>query len=240
MNVKPREVESGFVLRWLGKSLSIIIRNPIGWFFLISILILSSFLPINLFFKSLVGMFLMIMGIELCILSDNKTLNLKSIYEMIKSSVDGFIFQVYFKIFFLFAIFAVFGMVEYFVPETKDNGFWSSVYWVYGLGLIALMGVGFQIFTHLFSRFFSSKNKREVSYFCKLGSKTNQNVELFFEIFVVVNILIVGYFFPILVLMMFPITCAFVYVGFKEIFLIDDTGSFKKQTKRQISPFEIN
>ena len=240
MHINPREVEEGFLLRWLSQSLVLIIKNPLVWIFLITLLVGASLLPINNFFKALMGMYFLLLGIELSIVSDVKKIDFKTFINMFLKSSQGFLFQVYFKLIFFIIMFLMFSGVEFFYKENKSDNILNNIYWIYGFGLIALIGVGFQIFTHLFSRFFSSTDKRFVNYNCRVASKINNKVELFFEIFVIVNITIVGYFFPILVFMLYPLTCSFVYIAFKEIFFAGNKNNIQEQLKKDINRCEIS
>ena len=100
VEVEPEIVKSGFVFRWLMQSLELIIRTPLIWIFLIFSLSLSSLLPINIFFKSFVGLWFFLFGIELLAYSDEKKMSVVGIIRILINSVDGFLLQIYFKLIF--------------------------------------------------------------------------------------------------------------------------------------------
>ena len=198
MHLDLSEVEDGFVKRWLEKSLMIIMKNPLAWIFLMCMLAMSSLININVFLKSFIGLWFMLMGIELAISSELNQKSYKTFLNIIKKASEGLFIQVYFKLIFYSLMFVVFAVIKNTgdFQNANNEHFWlSDMYWLYGLGLISLSGIGFQIYTHLYSRFFDSVDKRVVNYNCKLAAKVNYKVELFFTAFIIVNISIVSAFF---------------------------------------------
>jgi hypothetical protein len=242
MHLELNEVEDGFIKRWLEQSLVIIMKNPLAWIFLMSILGLSSSIKVNVFIKSFIGLWFMLMGIELTISSELKQNSLKAFISIIKKASEGLFIQIYFKIIFYTLMFVAFAIIKNTgdFQNINQEHFWlSDVYWVYGLGLISLSGIGFQIYTHLYSRFFDSFDKRVVNYNCKLAAKLNYKVEMFFTIFVVMNIAIVSVFFPLLVIMLYPIACTLIYVSFKEIFLNKESNKIRSSLVKEIDSIKL-
>ena len=240
MHQELNEVENGFIQRWIEQSLNIIIKNPLAWIFLMCMLTLSSLISINVFFKSFIGLWFMLVGIELAINSDLKKKTFKSYIDIIKKASEGLLMQIYFKMIFYTLMFVLFVAVKYTdeLQSTTHDHFWiSDVYWLYCLGLVSLAGIGFQIYTHLYSRFFNVADKRVVNYNCKLAAKLNYKVDIFFTIFIVSNIAIISIFFPLLVVMLYPIACSLIYVSFKEIFLNKSNNKINNQLSKEIQTF---
>ncbi len=238
MQINIREVEEGFLSRWLSQSVGLIMKNPIVWIIFIYTLGCGALLPLNMFFKSLLGLWFLLLGIELAIVSDKEKLNVSNCVGIIKNATEGLLMQIYLRIFFFSLIFLVFILISHYFP-VGETAFINDMFWLYMVGFLSLMGFGFQIFTHLFSRFFIGLNKREINYNCRFASKVNYKVEVFFEIFMVLNVAIISYFFPLLVIMIYPITCAFVYVAFREIFVVEDIRIINGELKSKVSGCEI-
>ncbi len=234
------EVENGFIQRWIEQSLEIIIKNPLAWIFLMCMLTISSLIDINIFFKSFIGLWFMLVGIELSIHSELKKKTFRSYIDIIKKASEGLLMQIYFKMIFYTLMFTLFILVKYTgeLQNVNNEHYWvSDVYWLYCLGLVSLAGIGFQIYTHLYSRFFNISDKRVVNYNCKLAAKLNYKVDIFLTIFIVFNIAIVSMFFPLLVIMLYPIACSLVYVSFKEIFLEQSNKKINSPLSKQIRTF---
>lgn len=243
MYLELKEVDDGFIRRWLEQSLDIIMRNPLAWIFLMCMLGISSMIDINVFLKSFIGLWFMLIGLELSIASDLKQKSFKSFINILKKASQGILIQVYFKMIFYSLMFILFIIVKYTGDFQNANAehFWlADVYWLYCLGLISLAGIGFQVYTHLYSRFFDSLDKRAVNYNCKLAAKINYKVDIFLTIFLVLNIAIIGMFFPILIVMLYPITCCLIYVSFKEIFLQKTHNRISSSLGKEIKTFETN
>jgi hypothetical protein len=243
MYLELNEVDDGFIRRWLEQSLDIIMRNPLAWIFLMCVLGVSSIININVFLKSFIGLWFMLAGLELSIASDLKQKSFKSFINILKKASEGMLIQVYFKMIFYTLMFALFIIVKYtgdFQNANEDHFWLTDVYWLYGLGLISLAGIGFQVYTHLYSRFFDSLDKRTVNYNCKLAAKINYKVDISLTIFIVFNITIVGMFFPLLIIMLYPITCCLIYVSFKEIFLKKSHSRIPSALGKEIKTFETN
>jgi hypothetical protein len=238
MQINIREVEDGFISRWLSQSLVLIMKNPVIWIVFIYTLGCGALLPLNMFFKSLLGLWFLLLGLELAIVSDKKKLSIHNCVGIIKNATEGLLMQIYLRIFFFSLIFLVFILISNYFQKNETN-FINDMFWLYVFGFLSLMGFGFQIFTHLFSRFFMGLSKRDVNYNCRFASKVNYKIEVFFEIFMVINIAIISYFFPLLVIMLYPITCSFVYVAFREIFVVDDIKIINGDLKSKVGSCEI-
>lgn len=243
MYLEINEVDDGFIQRWLEQSLDIIMRNPLAWIFLMCMLGLSSMIDINVFLKSFIGLWFMLVGLELSIASDLKQRNFKSFINIVKKASEGMLIQVYFKMIFYSLMFILFIVVKYtsdFQNINKEHFWLTDIYWIYCLGLISLTGIGFQVYTHLYSRFFDDLNKRNVNYNCKLAAKINYKVDISLTIFIVLNISLVGIFFPILIIILYPIACSLIYVSFKDIFLNKLTNKTHSNLVKKIKKFETN
>lgn len=243
MNIDLNEVEDGFIQRWFEQALVLIMKNSLAWIFLMSMLGISSLIEINVFYKSFIGLFFMLLGIELSIASELKQSIFKTIATIIKKSFEGLFLQIYFKVIFYTLMFLVFVFVSKntgnLQNQSHEHSWLTDVYWVYGLGLISLSGIGFQIYTHLYSRFFESVDKRLVNYNCKLAAKINYKVEIFFTVFIVSNVTIVSMFFPLLVIMLYPIACTLIYVSFKEIFLNKNRNKIRSSLVKEMDSVKL-
>ncbi|NCQ51616.1 hypothetical protein GW796_06925 [archaeon] len=243
VEVEPEIVKSGFVFRWLMQSLELIIRTPLIWIFLIFSLSLSSLLPINIFFKSFVGLWFFLFGIELLAYSDEKKMSVVGIIRILINSVDGFLLQIYFKLIFYCFAFILFSILSiYVIPKLNviKVNLVSDVFWMYALGFMSISGFGFQMFTHLFSKTFNSINKRSVVYNCRLAYKINGGSSFLFIVGVLIGFFLISVYFPILVLMLYPITCSILYISFREIFLGKNMNGIQVEGKEKINSFRLN
>jgi hypothetical protein len=243
MYLDLKEVDDGFMKRWLEQSLDIIMRNPLVWIFLMSMLALSSIININVFLKSFIGLWFMLVGLEVSIASDLKQKSFKSFMSILRKASEGILMQIYFKAIFYTLMFFLFIIVNYTIDFQNSNKehFWiTDVYWLYCLGLISLAGIGFQVYTHLYSRFFDILDKRTVNYNCKLAAKINYKVDIFLTIFIVFNIAIIGMICPLLIVILYPISCSLIYVSFKEIFLNKSYNKINSDLNEKIKTFETN
>ena len=67
--------------------------------------------------------------------------------------------------------------------------------------------------------------------FCRYGC-----VVLFFNVYILVNLIIVSTILPILILVLAPLTLGFIYLSFREIFLGKDNNEEIKEEVKETSP----
>ena len=71
---------------------------------------------------------------------------------------------------------------------------------------------------------------------CLKAMRLNVNVVLFFNVYILVNFIIVSYILPILILVLAPLTLGFIYLSFREIFLGKDNNEEIKEEVKETSP----
>ncbi len=130
MQINIREVEDGFISRWLSQSLVLIMKNPVIWIVFIYTLGCGALLPLNMFFKSLLGLWFLLLGLELAIVSDKKKLSIHNCVGIIKNATEGLLMQIYLRIFFFSLIFLVFILISNYFQKNETN-FINDMFWLY-------------------------------------------------------------------------------------------------------------
>lgn len=221
MHIQPQKVEKGFIKRWAKQSLSLILRNPIIWTMIILTMWWVSLLGINSIFKLLLGLWFVLLGLEICCTTDYQKMNLNNIIQAISQASKGWLLQINFKMIFFSFIVVLFLIIDAtHKPDPKlVKPFLYDTFWIYGFGMLAISGFGLQILSHPFSQAFDVADRKIVFSQCLKAAQINKEVELFFEIAIIINILVVSLLLPALVIALMPFSCAMIYVAFREIFL---------------------
>ena len=119
--------------------------------------------------------------------------------------------------------------------EVNINFLFYKSFLFFFLGII-VFGPSSNLYFHYFRKFFNTDDKDIILQSCLKAMSLNVNVVLFFNVYILVNFIIVSYILPILILVLAPLTLGFIYLSFREIFLGKDNNEEIKEEVKETSP----
>lgn len=238
----PQKVKDGFILRWSKQSLELIVRNPIVWIIYLTSLFFISMIEAPIYIRFMFAAFFVIIGFNIMALSDSKHFTISNFFLELKNSVFDFYIDVSLKrISYFVTVILLIALHVYFPEKPKTstevniNFLFYKSFLFFFLGVIAF-GPSSNLYFHYFRKFFNTDDKDIISQSCLKAMSLNVNVVLFFNVYILVNFIIVSYILPILILVLAPLTLGFIYLSFREIFLGKDNNEEIKEEVKETSP----
>ncbi len=238
----PQTVKDGFILRWSKQSLELIVRNPIVWIIYLTSLFFISMIESPIYIRFMFAAFFVIIGFNIMALSDSKHFTISNFFLELKNSVFDFYIDVSLKIISYFVTVILLIALHIYFPEkpkiSEDvniNFLFYKSFLFFFLGVIAF-GPSSNLYFHYFRKFFNTDDKEIILQSCLKAMILNVNVVLFFNVYILVNLIIVSTIFPILILVLAPLTLGFIYLSFREIFLGKDNNEEIKEEVKETSP----
>ena len=238
----PQKVKDGFILRWSKQSLELIVRNPIVWIIYLTSLFFISMIEAPIYIIFMFAVFFVIIGFNIMALSDSKHFTISNFFLELKNSVFDFYIDVSLKRISYFVTVILLIAIHLYFPEKPKTStevninflFYKSFLFFF-LGVIAF-GPSSNLYFHYFRKFFNTDDKDIILQSCLKAMRLNVNVVLFFNVYILVNLIIVSTIFPILILVLAPLTLGFIYLSFREIFLGKDNNEEIKEEVKETSP----
>ena len=238
----PQKVKDGFILRWSKQSLELIVRNPIVWIIYLTSLFFISMIESPIYIIFMFAVFFVIIGFNIMALSDSKHFTISNFFLELKNSVFDFYIDVSLKrisyfvtVILLIAIHVYFPEKPKISAEVNINFLFYKSFLFFFLGII-VFGPSSNLYFHYFRKFFNTDHKDIILQSCLKAMRLNVNVVLFFNVYILVNFIIVSYILPILILVLAPLTLGFIYLSFREIFLGKDNNEEIKEEVKETSP----
>ncbi len=238
----PQKVKDGFILRWSKQSLELIVRNPIVWIIYLTSLFFISMIESPIYIIFMFAVFFVIIGFNIMALSDSKHFTISNFFLELKNSVFDFYIDVSLKRISYFVTVILLIAIHLYFPEKPKTStevninflFYKSFLFFF-LGVIAF-GPSSNLYFHYFRKFFNTDDKDIILQSCLKAMRLNVNVVLFFNVYILVNLIIVSTILPILILVLAPLTLGFIYLSFREIFLGKDNNEEIKEEVKETSP----
>ena len=238
----PQKVKDGFILRWSKQSLELIVRNPIVWIIYLTSLFFISMIESPIYIIFMFAVFFVIIGFNIMALSDSKHFTISNFFLELKNSVFDFYIDVSLKRISYFVTVILLIALHIYLPEKPQisaevniNFLFYKSFLFFFLGVIAF-GPSSNLYFHYFRKFFNTDDKDIILQSCLKAMRLNVNVVLFFNVYILVNLIIVSTIFPILILVLAPLTLGFIYLSFREIFLGKDNNEEIKEEVKETSP----
>ena len=238
----PQKVKDGFILRWSKQSLELIVRNPIVWIIYLTSLFFISMIEAPIYIRFMFATFFVIIGFNIMALSDSKHFTISNFFLELKNSVFDFYIDISLKrisyfvtVILLIALHLSFPEKPKISTEVNINFLFYKSFLFFFLGVIAF-GPSSTLYFHYFRKFFNTDDKDIILQSCLKAMRLNVNVVLFFNVYILVNLIIVSTILPILILVLGPLTLGFIYLSFREIFLGKDNNEEIKEEVKETSP----
>ncbi len=192
-------------------------ENLFWWISITLLFYISSYLPISIFYKSIICFWFFLFGLEVANKSLSDDLHMRKILIYIKNVNKGLLLQFYLKTFsigFIVTGLILISLIGDNTIKDKLNSF--SGYYV--LGLMLLCGMGFHVFSYLHQSILSVKDKKKINYECKLALQKNDTIRNNLYIFLCINVTISLVGLDLVSIFLFPFVCYSICYSYKKCF----------------------